>query len=655
MNSTLQKVCVVCGSYFPSSLERCPVDDVLLSEGDPLVGQLIDGKYQVLSFVGVGGNSRVYKATHVDLNRVIALKFLKSSDRIDLQRFRREALSISQLQHRYIARFLSFSVSSKGQPYLAMEFLDGKSLHTLVEEGIEPVRAVVLTQQIAQGLAFAHGHGIIHRDIKPGNVMVVREPDGTEIPKILDFGMARLNLESEQQSLTQTGQIFGTRQYISPEQYRGVPADQRADIYSLGMLLYEAVNQHGKVPDALKPVLERAMEPEPSERFQTMQAFEEDLAKAEKVLTGGKSKYVPLASDWVEGKQKFWNVYLLSICLGLFCLALATVLFFQQSIKRAPLPPEVVAVKSARQPHLPFAFKALLMRMDELFTEHRINEAEELYTLWLDRHGANSLTKMQRTQLDLRKAQIAEGRSQYPLAERLLKGALENFASDSRNHFADSINTQRTLARVLRMQQKVTESEEILKKCLQDLQCKYCNSDGLELTVNRELAHVYQQTGRFDLAVKQAEDNIKRSLRYSSIEQGTCRGDLGMLYMTEEKFPEAEIQFQKALATLKSSGRPAPSSIAHAQAALGVINYKMHRYAESRSFLKDAWKNFQASDQDCTDGLSYTAQATFLSCKADGTAVPPEVLAYLKQDAAEHQTSFQSVEEDALNHLPPQR
>lgn len=217
--------------------------------GNPLKtpGSLIGRQYEVIDFLGEGGASAVYKVKHKLLEKEFAVKILLPN-RIPsggiIKRFQQEGRSIGRLKHKHIVAVHEFEVDENNQPFLVMDFLEGKTLSTLINEtgGIEPIRAAALFQQIAEALEHAHEKSVIHRDLKPNNVVIVSDDNGNETVKLVDFGIAKLEEDaSTQDTLTKTGEIFGSPHYMSPEQCKGQELDHRADIYSLGCLMYETL------------------------------------------------------------------------------------------------------------------------------------------------------------------------------------------------------------------------------------------------------------------------------------------------------------------------------------------------------------------------------------------------------------------------------
>jgi hypothetical protein len=209
-----------------------------------MIGQLIAGRYEIEELVGTGGMSSVYRARDRVLERAVALKVLHeqySSDSEYVERFRREARAIARLNHPNIVTVIDRG-EFEGRQFIVFEHVPGENLKEVVErEGPLPVaQALALTHQVARGLAYAHEHGVVHRDVKPQNVLL----DETGTAKVTDFGIAR-SLEPGD-ALTESGTLLGTSDYIPPEQASGQSVDERSDQYSLGVLLYELLT--GEVP-----------------------------------------------------------------------------------------------------------------------------------------------------------------------------------------------------------------------------------------------------------------------------------------------------------------------------------------------------------------------------------------------------------------------
>ena len=219
---------------------------------DPLLGTSIDGRYRIVEALGEGGMGTVYVAEHLSLRRQVALKIIRpefAGNSAAAERFAREAMVTSRFQHPNVVSAIDYGTLDGGGAFLAMELVRGRSITSILEtEGCVPWgRACVLAAQIADALAAAKAHGIVHRDIKPDNILVTTKADGTETVKVLDFGIARFDRESmappamSSSQVTRQGMILGTPGYMSPEQLIGDRASHQSDLYSLGVVLWECI------------------------------------------------------------------------------------------------------------------------------------------------------------------------------------------------------------------------------------------------------------------------------------------------------------------------------------------------------------------------------------------------------------------------------
>lgn len=231
------------------------------------IGKEIAGQFRIIQRIGSGGMGAVYKAEQPEMNRYVAIKVLhpKYVSRPDLvARFRREARAMSHLSHPNTARVYLYGQLEDGACYIAMEYLEGKNLAqiTRAEGRIKPGRAVNIMVQVCGALEEAHRQGIVHRDLKPENIFLTAQGGIANFPKVLDFGLAKVTQREMRPGsliLTQEGMVFGTPEFMSPEQARGQPLDARSDIYSLGCILYEMLT--GKLPfDASQPMDYLAMQ-----------------------------------------------------------------------------------------------------------------------------------------------------------------------------------------------------------------------------------------------------------------------------------------------------------------------------------------------------------------------------------------------------------
>jgi serine/threonine-protein kinase len=284
---------------------------------DPLIGQVLDGRYQVVSVLGEGGMGIVYKAKHVTLNKNLAIKVLKadvSKNQEVVERFRQEAQSATAIGNHHIIDISDFGVLSDGSTYFVMEFLDGIALTRAIEPGkpLKANRTIHIAKQLCRALGAAHDAGIVHRDLKPDNIYLIKRGGDPDFVKVLDFGIAKVG--GAKSKLTQVGQVFGTPHYMSPEQCAGTQVDKRTDVYALGVIMYEmassrvpfdADNLMGiltkhlyeepvrphelpppvDVPPELESVIMKCLAKKADIRYQSMQEVLSDLEAVEQGLT----------------------------------------------------------------------------------------------------------------------------------------------------------------------------------------------------------------------------------------------------------------------------------------------------------------------------------------------------------------------------------
>lgn len=250
------KVCPQCEAAYPADVRFCPLDGATLittGTGDDLVGQVIADRYHVEKLLGEGGMGRVYLAEHIRMGRRSAVKVMGRSlvtDRDALSRFNREAANAARITHTHVAAIYDFGETHDGLVYLAMEYVDGEPLTSLLnlETRLDPARAARIIAQVGDGLDAAHALGIVHRDLKPDNIMITRGRDDSDWVKIVDFGIAKDARGGEGQQVTKTGLVIGTPEYMSPEQLTGEAVDARSDVYSLALVAFVLLT--GQLPFA---------------------------------------------------------------------------------------------------------------------------------------------------------------------------------------------------------------------------------------------------------------------------------------------------------------------------------------------------------------------------------------------------------------------
>jgi len=284
---------------------------------DALLGTVLDGKVRLERVLGAGGTGRVYAGTQLSLGRPVAVKVMRSDvapeqDPHFAERFFREASLAGRLSHPNVVTVHDYGRAGDGACYIVMELLGGRNLKDMMKDGPMPVsRVLPLFEQIVAGLRAAHRAGLVHRDMKPGNIQVVEDEGGHEIPKILDFGLVKS--EGEVTEITQEGSFLGTPHYAAPEQVKGLDADARADLYAVGVMLYRALTgrlpfhsanamaiaiahtreayppmaeraPEVEVPAAVEAVVRRCMEKAPEDRFPDANALHAELVALRRQL-----------------------------------------------------------------------------------------------------------------------------------------------------------------------------------------------------------------------------------------------------------------------------------------------------------------------------------------------------------------------------------
>src|SRR5215210_5462484 len=309
--------CLRCKQPMDAQLEQCPsCGDRVTSFQRTYASRLIDGKYQILDRLGVGGMGEIFKVRHIHLNELRVIKIMRpnvAADDQGLQRFLQEARTSTMIKHKNLAMLYDFAQLEDGSYYMVWEFIDGTNIQKwIASTGAMPPRLTVeIAIQALHGLDHLHSMGLIHRDISPENIMLSQDHHGKLLVKVIDFGIAKSLAEGEGgQGLTQTGMFLGKLKYASPEQAgflkEGEHLDPRSDLYSFGIVMYEmlagrapfqATNPHGyilkhvtekpapigeinpgiRVPNNLESVIMRSLEKNRDARYATAAEFAEAL------------------------------------------------------------------------------------------------------------------------------------------------------------------------------------------------------------------------------------------------------------------------------------------------------------------------------------------------------------------------------------------
>lgn len=386
---------MACSREFAGAGGVCPHDGNMLVPlpQDPYVGRRIADKYQVLSVLGTGGMGVVYLARHETMQTNVAIKMLRAQfagDQTSVKRFTQEARAAGRLHHQNVITTYDHGFTPQGQPYIVMDCLQGISLADEIKrlKGLPVDRVLHIFMQACDALDHAHKQGVIHRDLKPGNIMLINYEDDPDFVKVVDFGVAKImpmndqNVES--QTLTQAGEVCGSPVYMSPEQCVGQPLDRRADIYSMGIVLFEALTGKlpliGKnmvetmhkhlneappsfqqvrpdlyIPERVEAVVRKALSKKPEERQQTMALLRQELNFC--VPRPGQNPNLRTIAATPEfhstEKKASWVVPAIGAAVGTIVIGGAAAFFFMQKPQtpvNATPPVSVVTTPSAVQP-----------------------------------------------------------------------------------------------------------------------------------------------------------------------------------------------------------------------------------------------------------------------------------------------------------------
>lgn len=368
-----KRICPNCGLTLSIDITICPNDGTVLvpnSDSD----QKLSNQYEFISEIGSGGMGVIYKARHIALNQTVAIKRLHNNriDEVSVRRFQQEAKAVTALDHPSIVRVRDFGVSESGQPHMVLDFIEGDTLSKSIQKtaGLPVEESLDIFIQACDALEHAHSRGVLHRDLKPSNIMLVPRIAGAPLVKIVDFGIAKINhpeIESGIMNLTQTGEVFGSPLYMSPEQASGAKLDKRSDIYSFGCVMFETLTgtppfvggssietifrqlndkaptlKEGSLgrdfPLELETIVAKALEKKPDDRFQSMAELKHQLIS----LKAGKKSSMATYSGVIDSKdgKKFELKALMAALVMLVILAAGTGYFVLTAVtkKKAPVP-----------------------------------------------------------------------------------------------------------------------------------------------------------------------------------------------------------------------------------------------------------------------------------------------------------------------------
>jgi serine/threonine protein kinase len=636
------------------------------SAEDPLVGSFFAERYQIISRLGRGGMSSVYKAKHTLMDRIVAVKILMVSDVPSLKRFQLEAKLVSSLKHHNIVTVFDFGVSFKGQPYLVMDFLEGSTLLEEIRKAkrLDLNRATWIFCQACDALNYAHKRDLIHRDLKPANFMLVDEEDHDDVVKLVDFGIAKhLTMPSGGVGqLTATGQVLGSPQYMSPEQCTGNRLDARSDIYSLGCVMYETLT--GKpplvgsdafdtiqkhihesprsfasvdpelisVPEQVENIVLKCLKTDPSERYQTilelwtdLELFRNTLRPAKNATQTGiqalqvqnssssavraimSSSSAPSATSPSSSSPATTSTAKIApqVIFGAVSLVVAAasmMYFFYPQGTNAP----GSAGKSD--------WKDLNERGEQEFVLGHYPAAQKLFKQALtsaeefdsqDPRYATSLNNL---------GNVYFKEDFYPEAERSLKKALsirEEIFGKNGLPVADSMND---LAMVYFAENKTAQAEPLLNKSLA-LRKASAGADSLDYADGlKAMAAFYNKTGRIDQAMKLLQTALsirKKQLGPNSPDIAETENSLAMDYQIKGDLKRAKTLYTDAQSILVKSVGAAHPLVADSLVGLGSIDFLQNKFDQSEALFKRA-----LDIRKCALGERNLRTGEILSCLA---------------------------------------
>lgn len=542
-NQAQTGICPKCGKQFPQKTGTCPFDGSPLNHElpDPMIGTMLPRNYRITGKLGRGAMSVVYSGVYEPLNQPVAIKILKShlvSDQSTFKRFQQEAKTAGALEHENIVGILDFGVTDQGVPYLIMELLEGESLTDRLRRsrGLSLDAVISLFSQAADALQYTHERGVIHRDVKPSNILIVHE-EGMAKLKIVDFGIAKMQTTrgpAGALDLTATGEVFGTPLYVSPEQAMGRTLDCRADIYSLGCVMYEAVAGQPafsgttafdvirmqvsddpiplgavrpdlKIPPSLALAVTKSMSKVPASRYQTMSELLEDLQKARMELNSETRESSSKGLSTVKSTGKSDDK------LG--------PLVVSQRAKTAP-----VSAAGSKQ------FNVLLLPL------------------------------------------LMAGVS------GLLAGALILFAFDFTEKMTQSQTKSTNDHRMV-----VGDTRASLPQRIQVM-------DPQAVALGKS-AHVQYEKGNYGAAEAQCKKAIEiTSSKGQKLGSAILLSELCSIYTAHNNLPAALDAGQKAVAVLQKADASRKADLAIALRSLGIVHYYLHQPAKAEPLLKQAWQ-----------------------------------------------------------------
>lgn len=593
------KVCPTCKAGFDaaSDLTACPYDNTALDDEstESSINALAE-RYEILSMAGKGGWSTVYKARQKALNRIVAVKILHHNlvqDEVKVQRFKVEAEAISRLKHPNIIAVHDFGILPSGQPYIVADYVDGQTIADILiaEEYLPYERAIPLFIQVADALDNAHKNNVVHRDIKPGNVLISQAGKPGETAQLLDFGLAKFTDDVDTPNLTQSGHTLGTPAYMSPEQCMGLPLDRRCDVYSFGCLMYEVVtgtspftgktpfdsmskHMHETPPDLvsarpsltvpaeLDAVIFKALEKDPKRRFQNMEEVKTALRSVSAATqVSGKHKRRGSRHRRVVQMARGIGLSLVGVvAVGLF---VGNMFFSSKDVTNSPTASFETEAQVQKQ----------INDGEKYFDEENFSSARNEFKSAFEKSGALGTQHKLYARSLVRwrdcAAALGDGpqlRSLEPLIARLN-------THDYLEHWGDpGENSEKILNLYFKLEQDDASTREY---------------EQLVQTMNHQAVLFIQ-----DEKIAKAKNFLQKALRIGeqklpadSLEIGKTLGSLGWVAFKEHDYPRAKQLYNQSIAIKKKFLAPDDPSLARSYRSLSMVYQGQGAYGQATDLL----------------------------------------------------------------------
>ena len=616
------KECLLCGFTTDESTVVCPEDGSALStrRPDPLIGKTLLERFEILSLIGSGGMGNVYKARQAVAERMVAVKVLHSErlhKQSSVMRFRQEAKAAGSLSHPNIVSFIDFGLTEDHVPFIVMDYVEGTALDEVLRNGtLSIARCVDVFAQACDALEHAHKKGVIHRDIKPSNLMLVQNSDGTEVLKILDFGIAKLLPQDaentpERAILTMTGELFGSPQYMSPEQCAGRNLDARSDMYSLGCVMYESLLGrapiHGEsvldiiykhtherpaafkqvrpdleIPEQLEAVVLKTLEKEPEGRFPSMAALKRNLEFAPRFAEESKNNPQPEPPKPRPTHYKIAGAMGICVVLGAGVAGIASLEFLTDhgtALKWYQLrlwANETFTPQDLRQK------THFLVKLRDISTENKDLAAAYKYGDLAVNSAPNPVSSAFRSvELADTLSQANDKRASQFYAQALLK--LRGVAEKNRHakKWTDNLNPEEPIDdNILRLHQKLK-----------------LNITADTATDMLNIANDTYHAGSAEQAEPLYAKVLSQHHKLSKEQQVALADNLALMAEMEyakNRLEQAESFYKQAI-ELKTKALGQSQQIADLQRDLGLLYVKSTRYTAAEAMLLDALANSQAA------------------------------------------------------------